>query len=196
MLLRGLLGAPRQPELDADPKDHVAIAQACGRLPPALRTAGGTLASKRNWRAADHARRLASETKRLSAPKLGDLEVRSCFALSVAELPPDDARRFALLGCAASSRIAVVTAALVWGQSLEDASDGLDALRDAQLLQTFRPGDTDENWIGARAYDLHDLLRLFASEQLAQSVQALAFAALSSLNHGCRVSPTEAELSQ
>lgn len=167
VLLRGLLGDGRRLELDADARDYAAIAQACGRLPLALRIAGGTLASKRNWSAADYARRLASENKRLSALKLGDLELRGSFALSVAELPRDAAQRFALLGCVASSRIAIVTAALVWGQSLEDARDGLDALCDVQLLQAYGRADTDERWIGARAYELHDLLRLFAAEQLA-----------------------------
>ncbi|MCS7179397.1 MAG: tetratricopeptide repeat protein [Anaerolineae bacterium] len=152
-LLERLVGTPR---VQAEPDAARRIVALCGRLPLALRIAGGTLRGKPHWPLAEYAGALADERKRLERLKLGDLEVRASFALSYRDLSPEDARLFRLLGLVAGPDFAPGLAAAFLDATPEAAWEGIERLVDAQLVEPAGEG----------RYRLHDLPRLFARERL------------------------------
>ena len=139
-----------------------ALAGHCGHLPLALRIAGARLSAHPHWSVQQLADRLADETHRLDELKHGDTAIRRSMWLSY-ESATEDARRLfrrlALLDMPAFSRW--LTAPLL-DQPLADAEDLLDELVTTQLVETT----------GTRVgiycqYNLHELIRLFARERLA-----------------------------
>ncbi len=152
-LLERLAGRER---IQAEPEAARRIADLCGRLPLALRIAGGTLRGKRHWTLAGYAGELADERGRLERLRLGDLEVRASFALSYRDLAPADARLFRRLGLLAGPDFAPEIAAALLDAAPEAAREGVERLVDAQLLEPA----------GGGRYRFHDLVRLFARERL------------------------------
>ncbi|MFF4268482.1 helix-turn-helix domain-containing protein [Streptomyces sp. NPDC001536] len=130
----------------------------CGHLPLALRIVGNRLSSRPTWTPDRLAGQLADEERRLSGLVAGDLAVRSAFALSYRQLTGPRRlllRRLALTpGRDTGPELAAV---LVEGDPIA-VEDSLDQLVDRGLLEETALG----------RYALHDLVRLFAREQLAQ----------------------------
>ncbi|MGK7877316.1 MAG: tetratricopeptide repeat protein [Xenococcaceae cyanobacterium] len=154
-LLEKLLGRERvQAELEAAAQ----VLSCCGRLPLAIRIAGGTLKQKPHWRLADYAQKLADERQRLHQLHLSDLDVRASFALSYQELEETEARLFRFLGLLGAD-FAVEVAAVLVEVEPDAAETSLERLLDAQMLDFASEG----------RYQFHDLMRLFAREQLDQT---------------------------
>ncbi|MEO3978030.1 helix-turn-helix domain-containing protein [Streptomyces sp. CAU 1734] len=153
-LLTRVIGPDR---VTQEPQAARDLADQCAGLPLALRIAGQRLAARPQETLAKLAALLGREERRLDLLQAGDLKVRAAFALSHQQL--DDTSRRLLRRCAlaAGPDFSPETAALLTGIPLRDTQLGLEELCDRGLLQ---PHPTTER------YRFHDLLRLFAAEQL------------------------------
>jgi tetratricopeptide (TPR) repeat protein len=151
-LLGGLAGPDR---VAAEPAAAATVVRHCGLLPLAVRIAGARLRSRPAWTVATLAGQLADEHQRLQRLRLGDLDVRTSFALSYAGLDPAAARAFRLLGLLTGPDFAAGVAAALTATAVEEVEATLEGLAEAQLLETPAAG----------RYHFHDLLRLFARER-------------------------------
>lgn len=143
--------------LAREPQAATEVARSCGYLPLAVRIVGAKLAYRPGWTLANFARRLADEQRRLHELAAGDVQVRASFALSYRELAPATARVFRRLGLIAGPDFAASVIAALADTTVEDAAMRLEALVNAHLVEAAAtPG----------RYRLHDLLRLYAREQV------------------------------
>ncbi|WP_317494909.1 tetratricopeptide repeat protein [Haloechinothrix sp. LS1_15] len=136
-----------------------ALAAHCSRLPLALRVAAERARSRPRLGLADIARELASERHRLDALSAVDdatTAVRAVFSWSYRALPPDEARLFRLFGLHGDAETSVGAAAALAGTTPHRARRLLDVLSGVHLLSEVAPG----------RFRLHDLLRLYAREQV------------------------------
>ena len=121
------------------------LAQACGRLPLALRAAASFLLRRSSWTVAEYLAELRS--RGIAALD----KVATVLGLSLDRLAAEDgelALRFSLLG-AFPAGFDVAAAAAIWQAEPRAARDALDALADWSLTQVE----------GASRYRLHDLVR-------------------------------------
>jgi DNA-binding SARP family transcriptional activator len=146
----------------AEPEATAEVLLACAGLPLAIRICAARLATRSGWTIATMARRLRDERRRLDELSVGDLAVRASFQVSFASLPasaqtggmaPADA--FRLLGLWHGPSISSAAAAALFGTPEDLATDALEALVDARLLESKSPD----------RYQFHDLLRVYASER-------------------------------
>ncbi|MFC7219521.1 ATP-binding protein [Streptomyces polyrhachis] len=155
-LISRVVGAHR---VAAEPQAARDLADLCGQLPLAVRIAAQRLAARPQERLAKLAAQLADEGRRLDALQAGDLQVRAAFALSYRRLDPTAQRVLRRATLAAGGDFSPQTAALLAGITLRQAQLCTQDLADRGLLQPDP---------AAERYRFHDLLRLFAAEQLAQ----------------------------
>jgi DNA-binding SARP family transcriptional activator len=144
----------------AEPDATAEVLVACAGLPLALRICAARLAARSQWRIATLAGRLRSEHRRLDELSIGDLAVRASFQVSYDSLRSpargvDPARVFRMLGLWQGAWISLSAAAALLGESADDADNALEALVDANLLESPAP-----DW-----YRFHDLLRVYATER-------------------------------
>lgn len=156
-LLARIAGAER---IAAEPVAAREVAELCGHLPLAVRIAGARLAARPHWRIAQLVERLADERRRLDELVVGDLEVRASIGLSYMSLGNDARRAFRLLGLLDAPDIANWVVAALLDCRIEKASDDIEELVAAHLVEV---ADTDAT--GAVRYRLHDLVRLYARER-------------------------------
>lgn len=135
------------------------LAQLCGHLPLAVRIAAQRLASRPGESIGKLVARLAEQETRLSHLEAGSLGVRAAFALSYRQLGPSDRIAFRRACLADGADFGAETIALLADLPIRQAARCAEHLTDAGLLQ---PHPT------AVRYRFHDLLRLFAAEQLAE----------------------------
>jgi tetratricopeptide (TPR) repeat protein len=142
-----------------EPEAARAIVNRCGRLPLAVRIAGYRLQARPTWTLAYLGERLADERRRLDELRLGDRDVRSSFALSYADSDEVARRLFRRLALLGHAEFGPGAAAALLGADAtrEEATATLERLADTNLVEVLAPG----------RYRLHDLLRVFANEQLA-----------------------------
>ncbi|MFF1613843.1 BTAD domain-containing putative transcriptional regulator [Amycolatopsis sp. NPDC058278] len=153
-LLARIAGAER---VEREPEAADAIVRLCGRLPLAIRITGAKLASRRAWTLQVLRDRLEDESRRLRELRVGDLDVRANFDLSLRLLPEEAVRAFRLLGLLGAETLPAWVIGPLLGRPAGD--DVLDALVDAYLVRLVT---TDR--AGQPRYRLHDLLRTYASE--------------------------------
>ncbi|MFJ7416499.1 tetratricopeptide repeat protein [Streptomyces sp. NPDC098077] len=134
------------------------LADRCGRLPLALRIAGQRLAARPEERLNKLASLLEREERRLDVLQTGDLQVRAAFTLSYQQLGPTAQRLLRRCALAAGPDVSPETAALLTGIAHRDAALLLEGLCDRGLLQPHP---------AAERHRFHDLVRIFAGEQLA-----------------------------
>jgi tetratricopeptide (TPR) repeat protein len=144
----------------AEPDATAEILLACAGLPLAIRICAARLAARGQWKIATMANRLSDEQRRLDEMQIGDLEVRASFQVSYDSLRAgrrhlDPARAFRLLGLWQGRKISLSAATALIGERDGDVADALEALVDANLLESPAP-----DW-----YQFHDLLRVFATER-------------------------------
>nr|WP_237047867.1 BTAD domain-containing putative transcriptional regulator [Lentzea guizhouensis] len=156
-LLARVGGAHR---IEREPEASDAIVRLCGYLPLAIRIAGARLASRGAWTLGVLRERLEDESRRLAELRVGDLDVRASFQLSVRQLPEAAGRAFRLMGLLGAETLPGWVVGPLIGE--HDAEDVLDALVDANLLRLV---DTDA--AGQPRYRLHDLLRTYAARAAA-----------------------------
>ncbi|HEY9636318.1 MAG TPA: tetratricopeptide repeat protein [Coleofasciculaceae cyanobacterium] len=160
-LLHKQIGVERIP---VEQEATKAIVDLCGLLPLAIRLTGGTLRNEPNWQLEDYISQLTQERQRLAQLRFSNLDIRASFALSYKKLDASAARLFRFLGLLAGTNFAPGIATALLDSESATAEASVKSLVEAQLLQ---PADEGR-------YRLHDLVRLFAKEQLAQEEPAEA----------------------
>jgi DNA-binding SARP family transcriptional activator/Tfp pilus assembly protein PilF len=153
-----------------EPDATAEVLVTCAGLPLAIRICAARLAVRTQWRIATLAHRLRNERRRLDELEVGDLAVRASFkvsydALRTGKHGADPARAFRLLGLWQGQSISLPAAAALLGEPEDDVADALEALVDANLLESPAPD----------RYRFHDLLRAYATER-AQAEESAAVA--------------------
>ncbi|MFI8347426.1 tetratricopeptide repeat protein [Streptomyces sp. NPDC085596] len=133
------------------------LADLCGLLPLAVRIAGQRLAGRPHERIGKLAAQLAQESRRLDTLRAGDLQVRAAFALSYRQLGPAARTVLRRASLAAGGDFSPETVSLLAGLPADEAARCAEELTDAGLLQPDAV---------AERYHFHDLLKLFATEQV------------------------------
>ncbi|WP_411144858.1 BTAD domain-containing putative transcriptional regulator [Streptomyces sp. x-80] len=163
-----LLGAVAGPaRIPAEHEDALAVAEACGHLPLAVRIAAERIAARPNRTIGDLAGRLADEGRRLRELRLDGLTLEAAFQAGYRQLSADQARALRVLAAMTSpdasdlslvSDVSLVAAATVLDMARDTAEDLLESLVDAALLRSPRAG----------RYRLHSLVRCFALHRAAE----------------------------
>jgi|HubBroStandDraft_6_1064221.scaffolds.fasta_scaffold12793_3 tetratricopeptide (TPR) repeat protein/DNA-binding XRE family transcriptional regulator len=152
-LLRALIGD----RVDACPDAAEALAARCAWLPLALRLAAELAAARPAASLRELDTELADQGQRLDRLDAdGDprTAIRAVFSWSYRHLEPDAARAFRMLSLATGTDVDRFAAAAVIGGGSERASQLVDQLRRAHLLQATVPG----------RLSMHDLLRAYGKE--------------------------------
>lgn len=131
------------------------VAEVCGHLPLAIRIAAAILKKRPYWSVDRLLSELRSERHRLSALTVDDLSVRSSFDLTYNALDHEEQRAFRMSALCPGTTFRASDTAVLVGCGEYDARALLDAIADAQLLET--PD-------GVR-YRFHDLIALYAKEK-------------------------------
>ncbi|WP_165350506.1 XRE family transcriptional regulator [Xylanimonas protaetiae] len=161
------------------------LVRLCDGVPLALRIAGNRVASRRCWTADAFADRLARAERPLDALVAGDLGVRATIAVSHDLLGPGARRLFRRLALVDAATFGADLAARLAQEPRDDVEEHLDELVSLGLVETAAHD----------RYALHDLLRLFACEQLAAAddlawaAHARAAAAVAAAARGPRLVP-------
>ncbi|MFI0773984.1 helix-turn-helix domain-containing protein [Streptomyces sp. NPDC021212] len=155
-LLRQGVGGAR---LRAEPGAARDLAELCGHLPLALRIVSNRLAARPSWGLAPLAEELRDEGRRLTRLRSGDLEVSAAFARSRHKLSPVTRTVFDRLGLVQIPDFDACVIAAAAGCDRRSAVAALEELADLGLVE---PATTSGR------YRLHDLLRLYARERLAE----------------------------
>ncbi|HEV7712729.1 MAG TPA: NB-ARC domain-containing protein [Asanoa sp.] len=140
--------------VDAEPGAAREVVAACGALPLALQVAGGRLRARPSWTLGDLAARLRDERARLDELTVGDLGVRASFATAYRDLPDEQRAAFRTLGAYPGRDVSAGAGAALTGEV-----SMMERLVDARLVEATAGG----------RYGLHDLMRLFARERLAET---------------------------
>lgn len=157
-LLATMVGPDR---VSAEPSEALNLVELCGRLPLALRIAAARLAARPHWKIRQLTERLGDEGRRLDELMHGGLGVRASIALTYEYLDPDAQRLFRLLGILEAADFAAWVAAPLLDRDALLATDVLETLVDARLVDVVQGSGT------ATRYRLHDLVRVYARERLA-----------------------------
>ena len=156
-LLARIVGGQR---VEAEHEAARELAGVCGMMPLAVRIAGARLAARPSWPVSMICRKMAGERHRLDELEVEDLSVRSSFALSYQGLHEQARRLFRLMGLLGPHDFAEWVFAALLGEP--DASAAVNELADKSLLTPIGIDVT-----GQARYRLHDLLREYACERLA-----------------------------
>lgn len=159
-MLAAAIGTER---VSAEPAAAQALIRLVGGLPLALRIVAARLAARERWSLAWMLERLSDERRRLDELTHGGMMVRASLALTHDGLAPDARRLLRLLGVLDGLSFPTWVAAALLDFDLYQSADLLELLVDAQLLEIAA---VDIN--GSPRYKFHDLIRIFAREQLEQ----------------------------
>ncbi|MET7437704.1 ATP-binding protein [Streptomyces sp. NPDC004082] len=135
------------------------LVELCGHLPLAVRIAGQRLAARPGESIAKLVGQLSLVEARLDTLRAGSLQVRAAFAVSYRQLNPPARFVFRRASLAARPDFSPETVALLANVSARQAARCVQDLSDAGLLQPHP---------GAERYRFHDLLALFAGEQVSE----------------------------
>jgi DNA-binding SARP family transcriptional activator/tetratricopeptide (TPR) repeat protein len=152
-LLRTLIGS----RANADPAAATELATRCARLPLALRVAAELAVTRPAASLADLASELADGQRGLNLLDAGGdprTAVRAVFSWSYRHLDADATRAFRLIGMHPGADLEPYAAAMLIGTTVEQATQMLNLLARAHLIQPGAPG----------RYAMHDLLRAYARE--------------------------------
>lgn len=144
-----------------EPGATVALAELCGGLPLALRIAAARLAARPHWTVARLVSRLTDEHRRLDELTHHSTGIRASIATTYNRLGKGAQRLFWLLGIIDAPDFGPWLAIPLLDADQEYAEDLLDTLVDIRLL------DVERDSTGLARYRFHDLVRVFAREQLA-----------------------------
>jgi len=164
VLLARIAGAERA---GAEPEATTELAALCGYLPLAMRVAGTRLAARPHWSVRQLVDRLTDEASRLDELHHSGVGVRASLALAYEQAAPAARRLFRLLGVLDFPDFAGWLAAALLDRPFLAAQDVLEELADAHLVEIDGIG----RGVHAR-YRMHDLIRIFARERLAEEEPA------------------------
>ncbi|WP_327250863.1 AfsR/SARP family transcriptional regulator [Streptomyces sp. NBC_01244] len=180
--LTGLPGAHRV-ELDVMSTDHAlellvrvigedrvrregvaaeALIRTVGGLPLALRIVAARLAARPHWTLASMVHRLANERHRLDELTHGEMTMRASLSLTHDGLAAADRRLLRLLSLAKGPTLPGWLAGALLDDDRPFPSDLLEPLVDVQMLDVVGVEST-----GGFRYRFHEIIRVFAREQLA-----------------------------
>lgn len=158
-LLGRITGAER---VEAEPEATADLAELCGHLPLALRIAGARLAARPHWEVAELVERLEDETRRLDELNYADVGIRASLSLTYDSVSEDARRLFRRLAVVEEGPFSPWTGMALLDLPEAPVRDLIDELSDAQLV------DTAGTATGRHSqYQLHNLIRVFARERLA-----------------------------
>lgn len=166
-----------QARMTAEPEAARDLVAECGLLPLAMRISGARLATRPSWAVSLMAKKLADERHRLDELQAGDLSVRASLAVSYETLGDKAQRAFRRLGLLGPLDVADWMVGALLGDP--DGSDAVGELVDKSLLTPLGADET-----GEPRYRLHDLLRDYATERLADEPADERDAALDRALHG------------
>jgi acetyl esterase/lipase/tetratricopeptide (TPR) repeat protein len=155
-LLAKLAGQER---ISAEPEAAARVAQYCGYLPIALRTAGARLAAGKR-KVTSVADELADERTRLKSLVTDELDVSASFTLSYRTLSDAEKLAFRRLGLLYSADFTRWRVAALLDTTLTAADALVWRLEEAQLVDYWR-----DDIAGQPRFRLHDLVRVFARER-------------------------------
>ncbi|GAA2736261.1 BTAD domain-containing putative transcriptional regulator [Actinocorallia aurantiaca] len=159
-LLRRVVGPERT---DREPQAAVALVRAVGGLPLALRIVASRLAARPHWSLASMVQRLADERHRLDELAHGEMTVRASLSLTHDGLPAQHRRLLRLLSLADGPVLPGWLAGALLDDDRPRPADLLEALVDVQMLDVVAVEPT-----GEFRYRFHEIIRMFAREQLAE----------------------------
>lgn len=168
LLLRSLLSRFRAMDDEAGLRELAAL---CARLPLALRVAAERAIERPRDSLLDLAEELRAESSLWQSLSAADEEgdsIRAVFSWSYRALASSAARTFLMLGLHPGQEIGIAAAAALVGIPAAAAREELDRLVDAHMVESVARG----------RYQLHDLLRAYAVEQVAMEPQADRVAAV------------------
>ncbi|MGN9821934.1 AfsR/SARP family transcriptional regulator [Streptomyces sp. SD11] len=159
-LLGRVLGEAR---VAAEPEAAEALIRTAGGLPLALRIVAARLAARAHWSLASMVHRLANERHRLDELTHGELTIRASLSLSHDALGATEQRLMRLMSLSQGPTLPGWLAGALLDDDRPFASDLLEPLVDMQMLDVIgvEPG-------GGIRFGFHDLIRVFAREQLAR----------------------------
>ncbi|MFF4323669.1 BTAD domain-containing putative transcriptional regulator [Streptomyces sp. NPDC001568] len=139
-----------------------ALIRTVGGLPLALRIVAARLAARPHWTLASMVHRLANERHRLDELTHGEMTMRASLSLTHDGLASEDRRLFRLLSLAKGPTLPGWLAGPLLDDPRPFASDLLEPLVDVQMLDVVGMEST-----GGFRYRFHEIIRVFAREQLA-----------------------------
>jgi tetratricopeptide (TPR) repeat protein len=165
-------------KLNASPANEVdKLSQLCGYLPLALRVAASLLNDRPDWTLDTLLIRLSDERTRLQRLKRSDdidLDVEATISLSYYSLSDEIKKRFRMLSVF-GAKFSELSISAIWDVDDEDLDQSIGILVTRSLLTSYSGQfvaiDTRTGEIHImNLYALHDLNRLFASNQLHENV--------------------------
>ncbi len=159
-VLSRIAGAER---MRAEPAQVRALVTLCGGLPLALRIAAARLAARPHWTVRRLVDRLTDEHRRLDELVHGGVGIRTSISVTYEGLSARAQWLFRRLAIVEAPDFAAWVAMPLLDIGLAEAEDLLDSLVAVRLIDAERLGDD-----GAR-YRFHDLVRVYAREQLANA---------------------------
>ncbi|OEJ28552.1 AfsR/SARP family transcriptional regulator [Streptomyces agglomeratus] len=139
-----------------------ALIRTVGGLPLALRIIAARLAARPHWTLASMVHRLANERHRLDELTHGEMTMRASLSLTHDGLCPGDQRLLRLLSLARGPSLPGWLAGALLDDRRPFPSDLLEPLVDVQMLDVVGMEST-----GGFRYRFHEIIRVFAREQLA-----------------------------
>jgi tetratricopeptide (TPR) repeat protein len=159
-LLDRVVGADR---IAAEPEAAAELIRLCEGLPLALRIVASKLAARRHWRIGRMVQRLADEQQRLNELDLEGMSIRATLEFSYRSLPDTAQLLLSRLGLLDQVEFPAWISAPLLDMPVAAAEEVLEDLVTAGLVQA---GLTDS---GMPRYQIHDMIRLFAREKLAET---------------------------
>jgi DNA-binding SARP family transcriptional activator/tetratricopeptide (TPR) repeat protein len=163
-LLARAVGAQRT---EAEPEATRELIRLCERLPLTLRIAAAKLMARPHWRIGQLVRRIRDEQRRLDELDVDGVSVRAALSCSYRILSCDHQRLLRRLGMLGAVDFGVWVAAPLMDTDVDTGADLLDVLVEAHLVEVC--GSTD----GHVRFHLHDLVRIYAAERLAEEEPAV-----------------------
>ncbi|MFI8104834.1 AfsR/SARP family transcriptional regulator [Streptomyces sp. NPDC086023] len=158
-LLVRVIGADR---VEREAVAAEALIRTVGGLPLALRIVAARLAARPHWSLASMVHRLANERHRLDELTHGEMTMRASLSLTHDGLGPADRRLLRLLSLAQGPTLPGWLAGALLDDGRPFPSDLLEPLVDVQMLDVVGVEST-----GGFRYRFHEIIRVFAREQLA-----------------------------
>ncbi|MFV2110306.1 BTAD domain-containing putative transcriptional regulator [Micromonospora sp. LOL_015] len=146
--------------------DSLELIALCGRLPIALRIAAARLAARAHWTVGQLVERLKNQSQRLDELAHRGQGVRASLALTYEILSGPARKLLRRLGMLEMGDFADWIAAPLLGTTVAEAVNVLEELVDAQFVEVKRTGNS-----GQIRFKLHNLIRVYAQERLAQEEQ-------------------------
>ncbi|MER5812488.1 BTAD domain-containing putative transcriptional regulator [Streptomyces sp. NPDC002033] len=151
-----------QDRVAREPAAVEALIRTVGGLPLALRIVAARLAARPHWTLASMVHRLANERHRLDELTHGEMTMRASLSLTHDGLASEDRRLLRLLSLAQGQTLPGWLAGALLDDPRPFASDLLEPLVDVQMLDVVGVEST-----GGFRYRFHEIIRVFAREQLA-----------------------------